>query len=34
LLNGSHHTTLFWQQRVRMPEVGPVLAEDVGHFQR
>jgi len=33
-LDSAHHTTLFWQQRVRESEVVPVLAEDVGHLQR
>jgi hypothetical protein len=34
LLNGTHHATLLWRQRVRESEVVPVLAEDVGHLQR
>jgi hypothetical protein len=34
LLNGAHHATLLWQQRVLESEIVTVLAEDVGHLQR
>jgi hypothetical protein len=30
--NSAHHSPLFWRQRVSEPEVGPVLAENVGHL--
>lgn len=33
LLDGSHHAALFWHERVRQPEVGTVLAEDVCYLE-
>jgi len=33
-LNGAHHATLLWRQRVCESEIVTVLAEDVGHLQR
>jgi hypothetical protein len=33
-LDGAHHTTLLWRQRVCESEVVAVLAKDVGHLQR
>jgi hypothetical protein len=34
LLNGTHHATLLWQQRVHESKVVTVLAEDIGHLKR
>jgi len=31
-LNGAHHATLLWRQRMREANVMPVLAEDIGHL--
>jgi hypothetical protein len=33
-LNGAHHATLLWQQRVCESEIVTVQAEDIGHLQR
>lgn len=32
LLNGAHHATLLWRQRMRESKVVTVLAEDIGHL--
>jgi hypothetical protein len=32
LLNGAHHATLLWQQRMHEAKGVTVLAEDIGHL--